>query len=192
MTVLMENPLPIAVGGGLLALVAVLVFLSRRNLASLLALAGILGFTVLLLIVESLVETDREQVESAIDGVLDAIEANDVAAVVGAVDPAATKIRSDIEALMPLVKWTLANAGSMEVTVNAADEPLTATSRFRAFLNGVHQRSGNAVPYMNQQVDVDWVKRGEQWLLTGYTAYYDGQPIDAVSSAAGIRPVPTR
>ena len=46
------------------------------------------------------------------------------------------------------------------------------------------------VAYFNQQVDIHWVKRGDRWLMDGYTAYYDGQPIDAVESAAGNRPVP--
>jgi hypothetical protein len=192
MTTFLENPLPIGVLGGLLALMALIVFLSRRNLASLIALVGVVALTALLLIAEFVIMTDREQVEAALADVLDSIEANDVSAVVGAVDPAATRIRRDVESLMPLVKWSLANAASIEVTVDEGAEPPSASSRFRAYLNGVHERSGNGVPYMNQQVDVDWVKRDGRWLIGGYTAYFDGQPIDAVSSAGGIRPVPAR
>ena len=52
--------------------------------------------------------------------------------------------------------------------------------------------SGTPIGYINQRVDLHWVKRGDRWLIDDYTAYFDEQPIDAVGSAAGNRPVPER
>jgi hypothetical protein len=92
---------------------------------------------------------------------------------------------------MPSVK--VENAGSgrdVEVTLNETADPMTATSTSRAFLNGTHVQSGHPVPYINQRVDLEWIKIGDQWLLNGYTAYFDGKPIDAVNSARTNRPVP--
>jgi hypothetical protein len=142
-----------------------------------------------LILAERLVVTDREQIETATHGLADAIQANSVTGVLAYIDPAAAKIRGDVEALMPQVKWSLANAGSLEVTVDADADTPTATSRFRAFLQGVHSRSSMPVAYLNQRVDMQWVKQGDRWLMEGYTAYYDDQPIDAASSAAANRPV---
>jgi hypothetical protein len=189
MSVLLENPLPIAVAGGLVALVALLVFLSRRSGASLAALAAIVAITLALVGVERFVVTDREQIEAETLGMADAIEANDVAGVLDHIDPAAATIRTDVEALMPQVKWSVANAASITVTLNEGADPPTASSRFRAFLQGIHSRSGMQVPYINQQVDMTWVNRDGRWLMDGYTAYHDGKPIDAVSSASANRPV---
>jgi hypothetical protein len=193
MSVLVENPLVITVVGGVLATLALVVFLARRSLASLLTLGGILVATLLLILVERLVLTDREQVETALESVLAAVEANDMPAALTWIDSAAVNVRADVQALMPLVKVDKARTlGDIEVTVDDAADPPTAMSRFRAFLDGVHGSSGMRVAYFNQQVDVQWIKRGERWLINGYTAYYDDQPIDAVGSARGNRPVPGR
>jgi hypothetical protein len=190
MSTFLENPLPVAVAGGLIALVALLVFLSRRSGASLAALAVVMAITLALVGVERFIITDREQIEAETLGLADAIEANDVAGVLDHIDPAATQIRADVEALMPHVRWSVANAASITVTLNEGADPPTASSRFRAFLQGIHSRSGVQVPYINQQVDMTWVNREGRWLMDGYTAYYDGKPIDAVSSASANRPLP--
>ncbi len=190
MTQLFENPIIVAVAGGLLATLALVVFLSRRSGASLGALIGAVSLTVLLLAVERFVVTDREQVENSIVEMLDAVQANNVAGVLEWIDPAEIDIRSDVQTLMPMIKVDVANAGSVEVIVDSAANPPTADVVCRAFLRGIHTQSGTPVGYINQQVDLHWVKRGERWLLDDYTAYYDGKRIDAVGSAAANRPAP--
>jgi hypothetical protein len=190
MSVLVENPLAIAVVGGVLATLALVVFLARRSLASLLALGGILAVTLLLILIEQWMVTDQEQVESGLASVLAAVEANDMPAVLTWIDSNAVSVRADVQALMPLVKVDKARSmGDLEITVDETAEPPTAMSRFRAFLDGVHGSSGMRVAYFNQQVDAHWIKRGDRWLINDYTAYYDDQPIDAVGSARGNRPV---
>jgi hypothetical protein len=190
---LVENPVLVGVIGGVLATLALVVFLARRTVPSLLALIGAVLLTLVGLVVERLVETERELIERSVREVLAAVEANDLAGVLAAIDPAATRVRNDAAALMPLINVEKARSlSAIEATVDSATIPPTATSRFRAFLQGIHARSGMQVGYFNQQVDVHWVRRGDRWLIEDYTAYYDNQPIDAVGSAAGNRPVPGR
>jgi hypothetical protein len=190
---LVENPVLIGVIGGLLTTLALVVFLARRSLGSLVALAGAILLTLLGLVVERLVVTEREQVERAVAEVLAAVEANDLPGVLAAIDPAAAKVRGDASALMPLIKVEKARAlSAVDVDFTSTRQPPMALSRFRCFLQGIHTRSGMQVGYFNQQVDIHWVKRGDRWLIEDYTAYYDNQPIDAVGSAAGNRPVPGR
>jgi hypothetical protein len=192
MTTLFENPLPILVVGGLLATFAIIVFLARRSGASLAAVAAVLALTVVLLIVERLIVTEREQVEVALATMLEAIESNDVPGAIACIDPAAAQIRNDVQALMPLIKVEAANSAAEQITLDDSAQPPTATSQFQAYLRGIHQSSGTPVAYINQRVDLHWVKRGKRWLLDDYTAYYEGQPIDAVGSASGNRAIPTR
>jgi hypothetical protein len=142
-----------------------------------------------LLAVERLVVTDREQVEATLDELMAAVEANDVPAALAFIDPAAVDMRADAQALMPTVKVDTARATSVEVELNEQATPPTATSRFRGKLLGLHPRSGTPITYVNQQIDVQWIKRDGRWLADGYTAYFDGKPIDAVGSARSNRPV---
>ena len=190
MNVLTENGLAIAIIGGVACTAALVFFLARRTGGSLAVLAGVLAATCLLLLVERVIETDREQVATAVANVYNAVKANDVAGVLARVDPAATTIRSDIQTLMPMIKVEKANTiGTVEIEVDANSTPPTAVSTSNAFLDGVHGSSGMRVAYFNQRVDLKWVKQGDQWLLDGYTAYYEGQPIDAVGSARSNRAV---
>jgi hypothetical protein len=189
MSMLLENPLPIAVVGALAAVMAGIVLAARRTGGALAALVGVIAATLVLLAVERLVVTDREDVENSLAGVMEAIRANDAAGLVAFIDPGAAGVRADAESLMPQMHVDVANAASVEVELEAAPEPTRAVATFRAFLHGTHERSGTPIAYVNQQVDLEWAKSGDRWLITGYTAYFDGQPIDAVSSARGNRPV---
>ena len=191
MTFFTENGLGIAVIGGLAITLTLVFFMTRRSGESLGAFAAAVAATIGLLAIEWFVQTDREQVAAAVHGIYGAIDRNDVDGVLALVSPTATDIRSDVQALMPMVKVESAGSGrNVEVALNESASPMTATSTSRAFLNGTHAQSGHPVPYVNQRVDLEWMKLGDQWLLTGYTAYYDGKPIDAVNSARTNRAVP--
>lgn len=188
----LESPLLVLVVGALCATFALVVFLSRRTMGSLAVLVGVAAVTLALVLVERLVVTDREQVEAGIETVLACVEANDVGGVVAWIDPAAKVVVDDVRKLMPLIKVEKARALSDVEVVMGPDAPDAATSSFRGFLDGVHTRSGMRVGFFNQRIDVHWVRRGERWLVSGYQAYFDDAPIDAVGSAQGNRPVPTR
>jgi hypothetical protein len=191
-TMLVENPLAIIVVGGVLATFAAIVFLARRTAGSLAALVAVIAATLLLVVVERVLVSDREQIESSLASVLGEIEANNVNGVLDWIDPAAGNMRSEVQALMPLVKVDKARSmGTVDVDINGGANPPTAHCSFRAFLDGVHGSSGMRVAYFNQRVELEWIKRGDRWLIDGYMAYYNDEPIDAISSARGNRAVPS-
>lgn len=191
MSLFIENGLAIGIIGGLASTFALVFFLARRTGSSLAVLSGIVALTLVLLAVERFVESDREQVASAAEQAYGMVEANDVNGMLALVDPAAVTIRSDIQTLMPLIKVEKARPlGAVEIKVDATTNPPTAVSTSKAYLDGVHGSSAARVAYFNQQVDLKWVKQGDKWLLDGYTAYYEGKPIDAVGSARSNRAVP--
>ena len=183
-----ENPLPIYAVGAVLATFCGLVFLARRNFPSLLALISVVLLTLALVVVELLVVTDGEEIESATVAVMGALEVNDMAGVLRHIDLGATQVRSDVMALMPLATVKDTGAGSIKTAVDASLQPPTATSEFQAKVDGVHTRSGMRVFYFDR-VHVTWTKIDGRWLLTDYTPMVDGRPISVVESVRGNRPV---
>ena len=185
MPTLLENPVPIYAVGAVLATLCGLAFLVRRNLPSLLACAGVVAATLLLVLVERLVVTDREQVEAAVVELMKAIEENDLPTVVAAIDPAANEVRSDAETLMPMVKVEDTGATSLRVEVDAAAEPQTAVAKFLGKVNGILKSSGQRVFYFDE-VHLLWVKREHQWLVEDYWANSEGRSVDAVERVRAL------
>ena len=179
MATLLENPVPICAVGAVLATLCGLAFLARRNLPSLLAFAGVVGATLLLVLVERWVVTDREEVEAAVADLLKAIEENDLPMVLAAIDPAATEVRSDAETLMPRVKVEDTGATSLRVEVHTAAERQTAVAKFRGKVDGIHKSSGQRAFYF-EEVHLFWVKRDGQWFVEDYRVHSEGMPIDRV------------
>jgi hypothetical protein len=189
LNVLLENPIPIIAVGGLCVLTAGILFYSRRNLATLAALVLVLLATLAFLAAERMIVTDREQIETGVYAVMDAIEQNNVAGVLEWIDPVAgAQVRSDAEVLMPLMNIETANAaGTVEITLEG-DDPQVGASRFRGFLNGSLKSGGARVAFFDN-VEVHWKKVNDDWRIVSYTVYWNGQQINAVESARGNRPI---
>lgn len=186
MDTLLENPVPIFSVGAVLATFFGMVFLARRNLLPLVGLGAVVLFTSLLLITELLIVTPREQVEVAIDDILGAIESNDIDGVLALIDPSATQVRSDVETLMPMVQVDDTGATAVQIECEGR-EPTEAMSTFRGRVLGVHTKSGMAVRYLDK-VELHWIRSKGQWLLEDFTAYWQGKPLNAVSSLRGTQP----
>ncbi len=176
---LLENPVPIYAVGAVLATLCGLAFVARRNLPSLLAFVGVVAATLLLVLVERLVVTNREQVEAAVVDILLAIEENDLPTVLTMIDPAAAEVRDDAETLMPLVRVEDTGATSLRVKVDTTAESLTAVAKFRGKVDGIHRSSGQRVFYF-EEVHLFWVKREGRWLVVDYQVHTGEMPIDAV------------
>jgi len=188
--IVFENPVPILAVGAVVATLCGLVFLSKRTLPALFALLGVVLLTLLLVVCEWWVVTEREEVELALAELLAAVEANDMQATVALVDTAAANLRSDIELGMPMVKVSDTGASAVNITVDSSVDPHEATSRFRGKLQGVYVRSGMKVLYFDD-VEMHWVKRDDQWLLESFVEYLEtGSLIHAIESVQGNRAAP--
>ena len=187
MNVILENPLPIYAVGAVLATICGLAFLARRNLPSLLALLSVVGLTLLLALVERVVVTESEQVETTLYQLIADIEANDTDAVLSSIAPTATKMRADIEKLMPQADIKDSAATSVQIEVDTTSQPPTATSTFRGRIDGIHRRSGTRVFFFDR-VEISWTKQDEQWLAEGYAVQHKGKSINPVESLRKNRP----
>ena len=176
---LFENPVPIYAVGMVLATLCGLAFVSRRNLPSLVAFVGVVSATLLLVLVERLVVTVREEVEAAVVELLEAIEENDLPKVIATIDTAATEVWSDAETLMPMVKVEDTGATSLRVEVDASTGTPTAVAKFRGKVDGIHKSSGQRVFYF-EEVHLFWVKREQRWLVEDYRVHTGKMPINAI------------
>jgi len=142
----------------------------------------------LLVLVERIVVTEREQVETTLQQLMANIEAGDVPAVLSLIDPQAAKMRSDIEILMPQADIESTGATAVRVEVDSDAKPPTAVSRFRGKIDGVHRSSGMRLFFFDE-VEISWVKRGESWQAEGYSVQYKGKAINPVDSMRSNRPI---
>jgi hypothetical protein len=140
---------------------------------------GVVAVTLLLVVVERLVVTDREQVESAVVELMLAIEQNELPTVLAMIDSVAAEVRSDAETLMTLVRVDDTGAASLRVEVEASEESLTAVAKFRGKVDGIHRSSGQRVFYF-EEVHLFWTNREGRWLVVDYQVHTKGMPIDAV------------
>jgi len=178
MNILLENPLPIIAGGAVLATLCGLVFLSRRTVPALLALAVVVLLTLLLVVTEKLIITPREEVEQALSALLAAVESNELPDVLALLDVNGQVVRMDAEALMQKITVEDTGATAISINIDEGTSPLKATSRCKGRLRGVYQ-SGAAFFYLDQ-VEFRWIKRDDRWLLLHYVVYQNGKPLDAV------------
>jgi hypothetical protein len=190
LTTLLENPVPIYAVGAVLATLCGLIFLARRNVPSLLGFVGVAAATILLVLVERLVVTDREQVETAVVELMLAIEQNDLSKVVATIDPAASQIRDDAQTLMPQVLVKDTGASSLSVEVDTEAQTPTAVAKFRGKIDGIHKPTGQRAFYF-EEVHLYWVKQDDRWLVSDYRVHTKGMPINAVDGLKG-RAIPRR
>lgn len=184
MTTLLENPLPIYALGAILLTIAGLAVAARRTLSAAIAFVAVLCVTLALLLAEHFVVTDREKVEEALGGIIAAIQQNDAGGVVAWIDPQSPEIVDDARTLMGLVQVKQAGYSALKVDV----EGDAATARFRGMLSATTRKGGAPVGFYDE-VEVTWIRRDEAWKLNGYTAFHEGNPINAVNSARSRRPV---
>ena len=177
---LLENPIPIWGIGAVLTGIAGMFFLSRRNLASLLGLVGVVVLTLLLAALEHFVITQAEEVEEATYQLAASVKANDLPAMLDRLAPTATGPRRDAEILSKRLRVVKAHVGGrLRVELDHSSEPLQAISRFHGLIDGVDRQSGIKVVYYDN-VELRWILLDGEWRLFDYTVIHQGKPIDAV------------
>jgi hypothetical protein len=185
MTLFLENPLPVWGLGAVALAIAAIIYFANKSGRSLGGVVAVIVATAVLLYIERQVITPSEEVEQAVVEIMDAIQANDVPGVLALIDPSATKVRTDAETVMPQMRVNSTGNSSLRVELDESASPAKATSFFRGKIDGVHSRTGARAFYFDQ-VEVDWQKNGDKWLVVDYRAKFRGKPI---SAAEGIRAV---
>jgi hypothetical protein len=170
---LAENALAIWVAGAVLLTLAAVVYLQLRTTASLVAILIVVLLTAALLVTEHLIVTPREAVERTLYELAATIEADELPAVLRLIAPSAAAVRSDAEALMPLVDVEKARIlGTPEITVDETAQPMTATVNCQGLVDVTVKQSGMKGPYMDR-VQIHFVESNGAWLIESYTPVRD-------------------
>jgi len=124
--------------------------------------------TLLGLGIEYRVVTDREQVEAALYGLADAMEANDKDAALAYLSPSAIETRRRAHEAFALYTIEEAKVSHLKIEVNDLTSPPSAKARFKGLIRG-RDRKGQ-IPYRSAVIDltIDYRKEGDRWLITGH------------------------
>jgi len=165
---LFEDPVTVIVAGVLIeALLGVALYNSGQG-KLLWAMGGVLVLTLLLVLVELVVVTDREQISDTLSGAAAALESNDPAAIVSYIAPEASGMRARAETALSVVVIESASFSGLDVIVNSHMIPPTAEARFIGKFRG-HDRLGR-MPYNNvlRRFVIDLRREGDRWVMTNY------------------------
>jgi hypothetical protein len=167
MTWFTENPWPFLLVGVFVEVILVIILLSTGRGALLSAIAGVAVLNIVLLVAERIVVTDRERVAATLDELAATLTTGDTGAVLQFIAPSATELRARAEHSLQLVKINEARVLSdLEVTVNVAAEPPTATATFNARFSFKLVRGMSPYEIMLRHFWVTFEKHEDRWLIT--------------------------
>jgi hypothetical protein len=166
MTWLVEDPWPVIWGAAaIVGLLAVALYNTGR-MALMGAMAGVLAVALALVGLEWLVVTEREEVAQTLYNAAEALEANDLDALVALVAPEAAEMRAGVAAVVPRYDVLEARVNrDLKVTFTGGTAQAVFTGRIR-----VNRAGGEQMVYDQYlgKVTVKLRREGDRWLMTGY------------------------
>lgn len=167
MQYLFENPWPMLLIGAVLLTFSGVMYFTTRSIGSFVAMVMVVVLTLCGLVMEQIVYTQRELVESTLAGITDAAEDDDLARVLTFLSPTATRTRAMAEKLMPELDIEKANIMSeIDITLDDERDPHQATAKFRGFFHAKHKSGfagGRPFP-----VTVELVREDNRWLIEDF------------------------
>jgi hypothetical protein len=175
MTELMENPWYFIFAGIVIEVVlGILLFRTGRGVL-LWAMIAVLGLTLLGVLVERLVVTERERVQMTLDGITAALEANDLHRLFTFVAPEAKQTRQRATWALGQVEVQSARIYKVQISINKLTSPPTAKALFFGHI-ACRDKKGE-FPYNNYASNfvVDLRKDGDKWIVTGHVEEQDSE-----------------
>lgn len=169
MTWLFESPWPALLIGAMAEVVLAIVLFSVQRRGVAIAIGVVAALIVGAVLLERLVVTPAEEVETALQQLAAALESNDVPTTLTFVAPDAPGVRGAAERHMPRYQINSVHiARDLEIAVDDATDPPTAIARFTCRVNANDRRG--QLPYQNAILEftMKYRKVGERWLLYEY------------------------
>ena len=164
MTWITENPLPLFGGLLFLAVVAgvLLTQSGKRLFLWPMLVFGVLAFSVL--VVESLIETDKEKVESLVRGLAKDCRDNNVDGILNAIIGEGSETRKQVENLMPQCEFTLCTVSQRP----QFDYLRESEARIQVPVFVQVRESPYGPGSSKVEIQLDLVKRNGQWKIKDY------------------------
>ena len=170
--IFLESPWPwLLIGIVAEAILAAILVTTRRG-ALLWAMVSVLGLVLAGLVVERVVVTEQERVEMAMDGLLAALNSNDLNRLLSEyIAPDAATTRTRASWALGRVEVQRANYHNLRITINRLTSPITAEAQFDGMIS-YRDRLGE-IPYGNYMAhfEMELEKRDERWLVTDHVEY---------------------
>ena len=166
---LFEDPTLLIIGGAIVELFFLVALIQTGRgavIGGIVLVAAIVGAGWM---VEWLIETDREAIETSLENTATALEHNDLQEVLSHVASDATDVRERLTAILPQANIEQAKIRDLEVQVQANTDPKTARAQLRGIIHG-RDKSGQ-MPYdtFMRRFSVRLRQEaGGKWVITDY------------------------
>ncbi|MEX0678183.1 MAG: hypothetical protein WD063_13960 [Pirellulales bacterium] len=176
MTIFVESPWPATMLCIVLEVILSIIFMRTGRGLVVVAMGVVLAITAAMLVLERTIVTDTEEVEDTLDGIAEALEANDAAAVLAAISPACPKLAQARSALDDVTIRSASVGADLEVRISKLTNPPTATAYFTGRIEGKDNRGTIPYEHFVRKFKVKLEKRGDRWLVTDYDQADPGRP----------------
>ena len=163
---------PWAIGCAVVAVVSLLLWSQAGQRAFLVAMAAALVVGVGCLLADSLVVTDREQIEILFPRLAHAAETGDTSAILAALDPALSPLRSEAERALQEFRPEEMRITRLDVTLRGPTAARLARAEMLIHTRGDARSAGGASGPVSALIDlkVDLRKEGGRFLITDFEA----------------------
>ena len=171
MTGLLESPLPALFGGGLLTAILIGGWVQTARLWPLYASAGVIAVTVLLVLLEHHVETDREKVASTLQDLIKVVENNDLNGLLDHIHPEAIEIQHQARREFPNYHFsTISVRPNLDVTI-LPGSPATARATFNVVADGSIAELGMGDATVRRYVELEFKQHTGRWKVVSYAHF---------------------
>ena len=167
--ILVEKPVTIVLAGGLIFAVLLMLGLQTGRRSVLTAAASVLAITCILLLVERLVESPREQLRRTLSEISAAVNRQDLPDLLSYVHSSATGVRE--QATMHFNMYQLQEAAVTRIWNIDIKSKDTAQIDFTVRVTGGPRAADIANETGFRYVEAFFAKEGDKWKVTGYEHY---------------------
>jgi len=172
MMILLESPWPWILFGIVVEAILGAVLVTYRRPAVLWGMLGVLVFTIAGVVVERLVVTERERVEAVMDGIVAALNANDLERLLNEyIAPDAHGTRGRAVWALNRVQIQRVNYHNLRVTINRLTSPITADAEFDGVVEYRDRLGEFPYSYYAARFVVELELRNGRWLVTDHVEY---------------------
>jgi hypothetical protein len=167
MAFLVESPWPVLLTGIVLEAVLGVLLLQTGRGKLLWAMIAVGVLTVVGFVVERMVVTDREAVETTLDKAASAVESKNTDKLLECISPSNKEMREQARWVMERFEVDSVWIHNLEITVNNLTSPPTAKAKFTATGQGTDRKGELPTHAYSDTVTVELRREGDRWLVTG-------------------------
>jgi hypothetical protein len=182
MSLLLEQPLAVVIVGVVLALGVGIAWTSTGRKEWLIGLGAIVVLTIVGLVVEQLVVTDREAIEATLREIARDVESNNLPALLKHVSAGNTELTQKATAEMPNYRFDECRITKVyEIDIDASAEPRSALVEFNVVASGSFSQGGMEISDQGipRRILLQMVREKDgQWRVQGYA---HGSPLESLT-----------